>query len=646
MDLPEAIDNDAAQGTPTPLPPTSNIAYAFLQSLAKKRDAGRGTVGWWIVFHFLLFPRLPFEYWLYCVDTTSGTPRDIDSTGPSTTDPPFTKTSLLRRLSGLLRHKRVPAILSFLSVVLVLVVYFLAKRSLPRLLPDGFTSALCWISFSIFCNTVTLLLISLFAFPSDAAASMLRRDLRHTLNENSLNLSNSLSNKLLEHVLWSHAKTGTLLKELATRDPGKRGKWFLVNFLAHVAEERIDVQKKPAGQIYVLGTGNNVWPVCRYSRFLATNMDHADNSILWLVDPNDFFGLLLPEFVRYFVACHAISAYGEMRPSASYTNRTKASVQSVFECYKHSPQTISVDKAAWATHYDFIVPAPIRDKNVDTDPEGSTNSTYERRWTEFHHYILPTIVRCGQVLRKHFGTTVTHEEVSKSFRFLSHNFLDHIFPHLMAFKKTHGIREKCRVLFMGFDMPSDHTLWQSWLKERVLQYWQANLHRWDTETRTAAKDSDVIREALGMFVDSCGGEDVFVARGYSRSEEGGRMHMDIGWYDGEFLVHARPAENAHSAIGLAGDNEDVCVNAGLQAGEAKPNSQWREIRWIYCCPNGTAAKGPQNEWKDDLNPTLKLAVTILDEAKAGPNIKSGIFSETVLSCAAEVLDSTDATSSP
>jgi hypothetical protein len=99
---------------------------------------------------------------------------------------------------------------------------------------------------------------------------------------------------IIGHKLWSGEKTYHLLEWL-TADTAKLGrvKWLLVNFLADDLDRRIrQNQNSVLYEISVHG-----WPTILYSEFLAKNMTHARDSILWTVDPRDFIRDILPAHV-------------------------------------------------------------------------------------------------------------------------------------------------------------------------------------------------------------------------------------------------------------------------------------------------------------------------------------------------------------
>ncbi len=101
--------------------------------------------------------------------------------------------------------------------------------------------------------------------------------------------------RLLGHKVWSGRNTYALLQYLMDNAAGitGRAKWFLVNFLQEELEHIIE----PGGSPVLYDITVDGWTVARYSRFLAENMAHAEDSIEWVVDPRDLFRRLLPEHI-------------------------------------------------------------------------------------------------------------------------------------------------------------------------------------------------------------------------------------------------------------------------------------------------------------------------------------------------------------
>ena len=101
--------------------------------------------------------------------------------------------------------------------------------------------------------------------------------------------------RLLGHKVWSGRNTYALLQYLMNDAAGQTGraKWFLVNFLQEELEHIIE----PRGNPVLYDITVDGWTIARYSRFLAENMAHAEDSIEWVVDPRDLFREILPELI-------------------------------------------------------------------------------------------------------------------------------------------------------------------------------------------------------------------------------------------------------------------------------------------------------------------------------------------------------------
>lgn len=132
------------------------------------------------------------------------------------------------------------------------------------------------------------------------ATKQSRRNTRHI---------QSSVDRILGHKVWAGEKTFGMLNAMMSQRDSTRAKWFMVNFLSTLAEDSITPYKRDgspckAGEpsdYYKISTRANRWTDCTYSRFLSENMDHAETSILWAVDPEDFFENLLPWHFLYII---------------------------------------------------------------------------------------------------------------------------------------------------------------------------------------------------------------------------------------------------------------------------------------------------------------------------------------------------------
>lgn len=568
--------------------------YRYLLSLSDYRDK-RGKIFWWFVFHFLLFPRIPWDYWLFCIDS------ELPKTHPGEAD----------------KHAALFdwfALRSWAPPLLCIAAYFLAGSYFKAQFVTradstfdwlGLGGGAIWILFSITANLLTFLMIDVFALPYKESAN----ELGYRLSKQITNLQNDLrrdingvSEDILGHKLWARPETHQLFIGLSADKSGKRAKWFIVNFLSHLANDRIDIRKELVGDLYSISTGRNDWPISLYSKFLAKNMDHAESEILWLVDPDDFFGILLPEFVSYVLAAHVVSAFDRMPDiELDVDLEDPPSATSVFSVYERVPDGLHVDALAWQAVYQSVVTAIPSDIILQAKDPSHADDT----WVTFHGSVLHPTVRFGaEIIRQ--SDLLPKERIVLGFERWTRKYLDGLLPHLMAFRNADSSVFRKRVVFLGCDMPKDPGSVERWIRSKISELWGKNESRW-RESLKDVRRVDVIDAALDLFVYTCGGEDTLSIHGSSHGQQQpadaktplSHVAWDVGWYDRQFVVSAE------------------------ETNELPPR---RKVEWYYGAPpkDATEAK-TQNSWRTMLPEEIHEALVLLDAARNGGGVSFAIF---------------------
>jgi len=402
-----------------------------------------------------------------------------------------------------------------------------------------------WSFLCIFLNSLAIALIELFAQPYKHSTAQLESKLNKKID--------GISDSILGHKLWAQKNIFRLFSELSGIDSGKRAKWFIVDFLSHLTNERIKIESDNDGKLYTISTGKNDWPLLTYSSFLARNMEHAEEEIFWLVDPNDFFGILLPEFASYVMASQTVAMYKEEIPSITWKSMNNDSEVSfvsyvtALSVYEEPPKDQEITSEQWKPIYDEIINKHHTD-NIElwTDDPKHADDT----WTNFHLHVLQPMVEIGEQLVKMKGL-VSDNEIMDGFRKLSDEFINKLLPHLRAFRSS-NVHKKKRVLFLGYGMPSVEAKpaeKQKWVKQKISYYLDKHKDKW-INIQGQPLAPEVLKFAIELFKISCGGMEVLTVNGITLNKpftDSERSSWDVGCYDQQFIVSAEDATPSPSS---------------------------------------------------------------------------------------------------
>jgi hypothetical protein len=334
--------------------------------------------------------------------------------------------------------------------------------------------------------------------------------------------------------LWSEGNTNSLLCSLLTDCHDSRAKWHVIKFLAHLADEHIrgSVNK---GYFSLTTQTDGLWHLATYSRFLAANIDHAADEILWLVDPVDFCDDLVPDCMKYVLASIAIEILG--RPVVSWG--TDAELEKVFDPLKDGAKRASIS----SSDRDKVL-ALLAGLSGHVD---LTNSSSEHLswWTEFREKVLGTLVELGRLLLD--GTTAQGNlspVVAKGFQKLKGDWLVEAFPHIAALANCHAKRA-CRVIYVPhltikpeMNIPNESTV----DSKRIMAFGHYVWKRLRERKYSDSEISVILPIALKLFAEATGGSNhisVFRSTETEAKEMGDKATLDFGLYDKSFAVRAQ-----------------------------------------------------------------------------------------------------------
>jgi hypothetical protein len=358
-----------------------------------------------------------------------------------------------------------------------------------------------------------------------------------------------LAEGLIGHKIWAEPDTHALLNTLISDQAGRRAKWFLITFLSSLVDDRISVPSALEAQYYKIVTPAEGWEACRYSRFLAENMGHAQDSVVWITDPVDFFSVLLPEMTTYTLAAIPVAVFdslpdiGPCTPNIPYDafgSLLKGSAKKLHASLSDVTAVAGLDSKSAGEQLDLGHLLKTRQ--------------YDRAWSGFHSLVLRPLQRLGSLLYIHGHRPRKYtSEWHNAFRRLRQEYLGELLPHISAFGSKTPRCHRRVICFWGGQGSG-----QEWLEERVRFFTSKYVRTWHGENRRlqsfpvsagswrAAFSKDVVLRAIEFFTRESGGEDrISVSRIKLASPpyipNGSRVPMDIGIYDSKYVVWSWPA---------------------------------------------------------------------------------------------------------
>lgn len=567
---------------------SGNYSYGYLKyQFENRNDAGKFL--WWLFCHFLLFPRIPFDFFLYWVDREKY----------------ITTTQKLYKVIYV-----ITCIVCFVIVGSYIKAKYISCIEEYFDIPGmGFFPI--WILLSTSINIMTLFIIELFAMTYKESANELELLISQKISDLQKDLEiniNRVSEGILGHKMWAGPETHKLFIGLSAGESGNRAKWFIVNFLSHLANDRIQIENQLSGDLYSISTGKNDWPISHYSKFLAKNMDHAEHEILWLVDPDDFFGILLPEFISYVLAAHVVCTFNKI-PEIFFNDLGAHSLDSIFSIYKVLPVNKNGNSAEWARVYK----QSITDKNCNVFLNLNDIGHADETWEQFHNLILNSMISLGAESIKQFDL-LPEDDILSGFEQITQKYLDGLLPHLMAFRNAdNGVFRK-RILFLGCDMPNEEFAFKLWVDQKIEELWTKNIDKWSPILKTVTySNKKIIHLALKLFIFTCGGEETLSIYGKTESPkppetvaQTPRVAWDIGLYDSQFVVSAE---------------------------ETNVNPPRRKVEWYYGNQKKDKSdKENLNSWQSMLPQKIQDALVLLNEARTrnGNGMSFGDFKNTLM----------------
>ncbi len=424
---------------------------------------------------------------------------------------------------------------------------------------------------SLFVNVLSLLLIYILSSPS----SYDRRIFEYRLNLSERNLCTAIENSqqatldnLIGHRLWASKQTYDLLSDLLKFHAGAKAKWLMIKFLSEVASDRILTQRdeSKAFAIYKVDTGNNLWPLSKYSKFLKDNMSHADKSIYWIVDPKDMFSIILPELLNYVFASYAFACFpsrvmsevlGQLQKHAPKQSSHTLRIETFFKIDKnHNDRLIknSACSKAYNDNLDFILGSS---QHTTKQLDYFTNNLYARRqeWNVFNDYILPCMVRCGIILLKNKNID-SNFNINKAFENFSAEYINRVLPHFLAFRINDLVVKK-RIIFLDYDNGEslDTVIKSLWDNSEFLKDIKAFVKDKNYLDVFKTQDQLICDHLMKLFCFTSGGKKNIVVTNAGGSVSDTNS-LDIGFYDDNFVVRAKGVEG-------------------------NPEKDEREVTWIY-----------------------------------------------------------------
>jgi len=392
------------------------------------------------------------------------------------------------------------------------------------------------------------------------------------------------TDKLLGHKVWARPRTHDLLQELMDKEKFGRAKWQLVNFLAHLAEDRVEGDKEDG--FFSVGTeSDGAWHIATYSRFLSDNIEHAQDEVFWLVDPDDFVTLLLPECLEYVLASVCAERLGLPDGTAWETPKYYSNV--------FKPITEEARNQRVATDSIWELDGAVRERVLSICGAGGTicfkGQSQEYTWEVFEQIILPGMTHFGRLMIEKDPAFLNETFIEKGFEKLYQHWLKSVFPHIAAFRRCPAStavrivvvpRGKTRASEKQANArPDDKAVTEDVaVKDLALRIYKVcasrNLFQGIEKIEGRLK---ILELALGLFSRMSGGDHRIVAV-IPPEEKDVPCHLDIGVYDHRFYVWSLPCGNLRSnvAYGLQGD-----VNRNEHGRVASRFRYRRRVSWYY-----------------------------------------------------------------
>lgn len=361
--------------------------------------------------------------------------------------------------------------------------------------------------------------------------------------------------KLIGHKVWAEEYTFNLLEDLIKRTAGKRAKWFIVRFLANLADDRISHVDGDCS--YLLTTDSQgTWHVCRYSKFLSENMDHAEGSVRWLVDPGDFFGILLPELMGYIIASCAVDRFG--LPNIAFDDDPTSFNDAYRQIARKAAESFSKDENSVLTELHSAWGSSLINFK-----EHLEKKQYDALWKSFHGCVIHPLTTLGIQLLNN-GYTPEEQTVLNSYKALHKKYIKHVFPHLEAFRRS-DVADKKRVILLWSDTETESDT--QWIDGAIRKSLEKHFSQWNTAYLRVA-NKELLSLVLKLFEYLSGDDKAISVCSFKGTLSIENVAFDIGIYDYQFVVRSRRKV-------LNGDTQTSTGSA-----QANPYEQ-RIVDWVY-----------------------------------------------------------------
>lgn len=371
--------------------------------------------------------------------------------------------------------------------------------------------------------------------------------------------------KLLGHKIWSGEKTYEMLDGLFK---ASRAKWFIINFLKEIVDDDI----KNTDNKYEISS-KRPWDTYRYSEFLATNMTHAEKDVWWLVEPSDFFSILLPDCMAYLFTCVALQQY-----SIDFQCLTKD--------YHKPPEIIKSDicsKLSGEVAKKFVLQFGNACKRMNVEKDSSLLNGITVKdmpeWYKKNKYlrkVINILKEIGVEIYSNTDRAKKEKLLSSAKEYFEKKLicsLGEIFPHMEAFRNINVQNKKIRLVvfkdenYICNEKYMKVTFNNYWKKENITKKEQSIDINWCESFDSVSEN---IIHALDIFAKTCGGEQHLIFAHLSKSyfeqksiDSSCLKIVDLGIYDECCVVESHAAASAE-------------IESDLSS-----NGLWRQVSFSY-----------------------------------------------------------------
>lgn len=332
--------------------------------------------------------------------------------------------------------------------------------------------------------------------------------------------------------LWCENNTNKLLKHIIDKAHDERAKWHLINFLANLADEHVEPEGEKWLKLTTTTKANGQWHISRYSKFLSDNIDHAENRILWLVDPIDFYEVLLPDCISYSIAAIAIEELG--LPEITWGKTID--LCTVFEPMRKKAEEKYKGKETSVEICNLL--RTLREIGLNLPSQGAAYIECGW-WDNLNSLFLKNLEGIGNILIASDPSLISKAKISSGFWKLHRHWLDKCFPHIGALLKAR-VKEAYRIIYIPKVSTGGAPPVESNPDDIAIEQFSKKI--WDKLANSYS--NSLVEHALNLFEEITGGPDkvkVYVSNTIVTMPD--KPEYDLGVYDDNFIVRAKQNDN-------------------------------------------------------------------------------------------------------